>query len=142
MGGHETATCNSSRHLHSEAWRDVERLRRKRPSNGANRDGARDIRGQRSGRKIFYAARSAERRIVPTRGRTKARQDHARGLRKSQSSPRPNARPDTEAPRVGSHTTGRIVPSKPSATRQLPIASPCPEPKARHPASNRLSQEN
>src|ERR1700688_1548171 len=101
MGGHETATRNSGRRdIHGKAWRNVERLQRSAPSNDANRDGARDIHGQHSGRKIFYAARSAERRTVPIRGRKKTRQDHARGLRKSQSSPRPNPGPGTEAPEL------------------------------------------
>src|ERR1700687_2379517 len=99
MGGHETATRNSGRRdIHGKAWRTVERLRRSAPSNDANRDGARDIRGQHSGREIVDAARSAERRTVPTRGRAKTRQDHARGLRKSESSPGPNTRPGAEAP--------------------------------------------
>jgi hypothetical protein len=132
LGGHETAARNlNGRNLRREAWRGSERPQHSAPSNPAS------VRDQRSSREIVDAARSIERRTLPTRGRKKTRQDHTRGLRKSQSSPRPNPRPRTEAARLRAVGTGALArPSRArrgGGARQLPVLRACPETKARAP---------
>src|SRR5450631_48004 len=105
MDGHQTATRNiGRRNNRSEACFCLDGLQRSPPSNPTHRDGVRGAPDQRSSRKIIDAARSAKRRNVPTRDRTKTRQDHACGLREGQSSPRPNAGAGAEAAELTEHT--------------------------------------